>query len=137
MIQIPTDYHDMAMLRRVVPAAIAQLGERQTEDLKVPGSIPGLGIFARPRHMHNRIDESRWTLQAVTQGTCFLVCERMSDNKDVVCHTGISTASTQGKSIVLENECPSPWTHVSDECVCITSVHVSHAVNKSTRKHQS
>ena len=30
-------------------AAIAQLGERQTEDLKVPGSIPGLGIF---RHHH-------------------------------------------------------------------------------------
>ena len=28
-------------------AAIAQLGERQTEDLKVPGSIPGLGIFTR------------------------------------------------------------------------------------------
>ena len=26
-------------------AAIAQLGERQTEDLKVPGSIPGLGTF--------------------------------------------------------------------------------------------
>ena len=25
-------------------AAIAQLGERRTEDLKVPGSIPGLGI---------------------------------------------------------------------------------------------
>ncbi len=25
-------------------AAIAQLGERQTEDLRVPGSIPGLGI---------------------------------------------------------------------------------------------
>ncbi len=24
-------------------AAIAQLGERQTENLKVPGSIPGLG----------------------------------------------------------------------------------------------
>ena len=24
-------------------AAIAQLGERQTDDLKVPGSIPGLG----------------------------------------------------------------------------------------------
>ena len=24
-------------------AAIAQLGERQTGDLKVPGSIPGLG----------------------------------------------------------------------------------------------
>ena len=27
-----------------VRAAIAQLGERQTEDLKVPGSIPGLGM---------------------------------------------------------------------------------------------
>ena len=25
-------------------AALAQLGERQTEDLKVPGSIPDLGI---------------------------------------------------------------------------------------------
>ena len=28
-------------------AAIAQLGERQTEDLKVPGSILGLGILCR------------------------------------------------------------------------------------------
>ena len=27
-------------------AAIAQLGERQTEDLKVPGSIPGLGMLS-------------------------------------------------------------------------------------------
>ena len=27
-------------------ARLAQLGERQTEDLKVPGSIPGLGIFS-------------------------------------------------------------------------------------------
>ena len=26
-------------------ADIAQLGERQTEDLKVPGSIPGVGIW--------------------------------------------------------------------------------------------
>ena len=34
------------MLVRVrYQAAIAQLGERQTEDLKVPGSIPGLGIL--------------------------------------------------------------------------------------------
>ena len=30
-------------------AAIAQLGERQTEDLKVPGSIPGLGIYFHAR----------------------------------------------------------------------------------------
>ena len=29
-------------------AAIAQLGERQTEDLKVPGSIPGEGTFFQP-----------------------------------------------------------------------------------------
>ena len=29
---------------KFICAAIAQLGERQTEDLKVPGSIPGLGI---------------------------------------------------------------------------------------------
>ena len=26
-------------------APIAQLGERQTEDLKIPGSIPGLGML--------------------------------------------------------------------------------------------
>ena len=36
--------------REVIPATIchaeiAQLGERQTEDLKVPGSIPGRGIW--------------------------------------------------------------------------------------------
>ena len=39
------------MSPRCVPAssqaAIAQLGERQTEDLKVPSSILGLGIFCR------------------------------------------------------------------------------------------
>ena len=35
-------------------AAIAQLGERQTEDLKVPGSIPGGGIFwpLQPMFLH-------------------------------------------------------------------------------------
>ena len=32
-------------LRPTHLAAIAQLGERQTEDLEVPGSIPGLGTF--------------------------------------------------------------------------------------------
>ena len=30
-------------------AAIAQLGERQTEDLKVPGSIPGRGTFSNAK----------------------------------------------------------------------------------------
>ena len=34
----------MLTARNNVEAAIAQLGERQTEDLKVPGSIPGLGM---------------------------------------------------------------------------------------------
>ena len=36
--------HDDVLLIPIARAAIAQLGERQTEDLKVPGSIPGLGI---------------------------------------------------------------------------------------------
>ena len=31
------------MARQQAEAAIAQLGERQTEDLEVPGSIPGYG----------------------------------------------------------------------------------------------
>ena len=31
------------MIEQYQRAEIAQLGERQTEDLKVPGSIPGLG----------------------------------------------------------------------------------------------
>ena len=31
------------LLQKRDRAAIAQLGERQTEDLKVPGSIPGRG----------------------------------------------------------------------------------------------
>ena len=37
-------------------AAIAQLGERQTEDLKVPGSIPSLGM--PPSHLPDR---ERWS----------------------------------------------------------------------------
>ena len=32
-------------MQGVAAAALAQLGERQTEDLKVPGSIPGGGIL--------------------------------------------------------------------------------------------
>ena len=34
-------------IRFLPVAVIAQLGERQTEDLKVPGSIPGRGIFCQ------------------------------------------------------------------------------------------
>ena len=33
---------------RLTSAALAQLGERQTEDLKVSGSIPEGGIFFSP-----------------------------------------------------------------------------------------
>ena len=36
---------DASLVKHKQPAALAQLGERQTEDLKVPGSIPGGGIF--------------------------------------------------------------------------------------------
>ena len=37
-------------------AGIAQLGERQTEDLKVPGSIPGHGIvFIPPIHFTHQV----------------------------------------------------------------------------------
>ena len=35
----------MLNLSKISVAALAQLGERQTEDLKVPGSIPGGGTF--------------------------------------------------------------------------------------------
>ena len=33
----------------IIIADLAQLGERQTEDLKVPGSIPGRGTFSWQR----------------------------------------------------------------------------------------
>ena len=41
----PSSLATLCARQRRLPAAIAQLGERQTEDLKVPGSIPGLGMF--------------------------------------------------------------------------------------------
>ena len=31
---------------------MAQLGERQTEDLKVPGSVPGLGMLCHAVYTH-------------------------------------------------------------------------------------
>ena len=42
-VQAPRSKLGFSILLRVIGAAIAQLGERQTEDLKVPGSIPGGG----------------------------------------------------------------------------------------------
>ena len=43
-------------------AAIAQLGERQTEDLKVPGSIPGLGktVKVGQESRHSSSTEDCW-----------------------------------------------------------------------------
>ena len=41
---IHESWHAVQRLTIDIQAVIAQLGERQTEDLKVPGSIPGRGI---------------------------------------------------------------------------------------------
>ena len=40
-------YEFYLKLKKYYRAVIAQLGERQTEDLKVPGSIPGRGRFLK------------------------------------------------------------------------------------------
>ena len=49
-------------------AAIAQLGERQTEDLKVPGSIPGLGIFVSPANMlHFCLSKERRLVKCISR----------------------------------------------------------------------
>ena len=42
---VRSEMPEMDWLASQPQAAIAQLGERQTEDLKVLGSIPGLGKF--------------------------------------------------------------------------------------------
>ena len=42
---IPMCQCETLLQTNALMAAIAQLGERQTEDLKVPGSIPGLGML--------------------------------------------------------------------------------------------
>ena len=43
--------HRKTLMRIQARSEIAQLGEHQTEDLKVPGSIPGLGISEIHCHM--------------------------------------------------------------------------------------
>ena len=71
-------------------AAIAQLGERQTEDLKVPGSITGLGkkvISCVPRGTEGRVtprlqtvdrrsemDAWTWYLLVITAETVEKLC---------------------------------------------------------------
>ena len=53
-------------------AEIAQLGERQTEDLKVPGSIPGLGIFKnRQNRTQVEYDETIAYMVHITTLQCF------------------------------------------------------------------
>ena len=54
----------MSMPPHFAQAAIAQLGERQTEDLKVSGSIPGLGI-GKCQHTRAAV-ESKSKLQAAS-----------------------------------------------------------------------
>ena len=55
-----------------IRAAIAQLGERQTEDLKVPGSIPGLGIFhfnsSNSSHMDGPFHPHPWPQDTPPKG---------------------------------------------------------------------
>ena len=60
-----------------IQAAIAQLGERQTEDLKVPGSSPGGGILVDQsigEVLETRLDEiamlSMWNRRWPTVVSC-------------------------------------------------------------------
>ena len=48
-------YHDLIWACTLLQAAIAQLGERQTEDLKVPGSIPGRGTFSKNQNLNHKL----------------------------------------------------------------------------------
>ena len=74
---LPCEWTDGAMLRWAIMfdwrqpgheciAAIAQLGERQTEALKVPGSIPGLGTCCT-RSVMLLVVEGRCCIQAALQ----------------------------------------------------------------------
>ena len=58
-------------------AAIAQLGERQTEDLKVPGSIPGLGTYVVPNAPRGKGDEVQslaTSIHCLVLAGCLLEC---------------------------------------------------------------
>ena len=45
----------MSWFSFLFPALIAQLGERLTEDLKVPGSIPGQDSVSNSYHILTRV----------------------------------------------------------------------------------
>ena len=78
---VPDHLHDVATGAQQLHgnhAAIAQLGERQTEDLKVPGSIPGLGTLCTSTvfRMHGSAMRAAVTRQSVLEDkiTTFSAC---------------------------------------------------------------
>ena len=56
--------------RGVSFADIAQLGERQTEDLKVPGSIPGVGIALVAQSVEHGSNKPRVGGSSPSWSTC-------------------------------------------------------------------
>ena len=67
-------YKSLRSVLCVTLAAIAQLGERQTEDLKVPGSIPGGGKFFFDykgiSKANKKVIHSRFVRVILAQGPC-------------------------------------------------------------------
>ena len=61
-------------------ASIAQSGERQTEDLKVPGSIPGRGTSFLTSNIYNGCN-FEILITALSKNTCFV----LGFNKCVFC----------------------------------------------------
>ena len=86
------------LFRQIVQAAIAQLGERQTEDLKVPGSIPGLGILgcgvkhkSSQRWLSDRC-VNRSNLRAPCVGSCIQNIDGTHEHKHPNCSRNIRAA---------------------------------------------
>ena len=63
-------------------AAIAQLGERQTEDLKVPGSIPGLGIYCAQEPLAPAARRGEQAMFAALSFFSFPALPDSADNRD-------------------------------------------------------
>ena len=57
-------------ISKKVLAEIAQLGERQTEDLKVPGSIPGLGMLRHSSLCHAAVRLCKYIRCSLTGPRC-------------------------------------------------------------------
>ena len=57
-------------------AAIAQLGERQTEDLKVPGWIPGLGFCLQQRLTVSQARQSEVSPRRPAPARCFVTAPK-------------------------------------------------------------